>query len=105
MFVQAGGGGASSTEPLSVGGACGGSESQLLYTARAFCLQETTSFVPGKDCGGGRRAKGCGGADDISEPLPCVDYAQAKPTEVDVGKQEKELAGMQVCEPLWSVML
>jgi hypothetical protein len=50
-------------------------------------------------------AKGCGGADDISEPLPCVDYAQAKPTEVDVGKQEKELAGMQVCEPPWSVVL
>ena len=51
--------GASSTQPLSTGGACRGQQGEL--SARTFCLLETTAFVPGKGCDGGLRARGCGG--------------------------------------------
>ena len=51
--------GASSTQPPSTGGACRGQQGEL--SARTFCLLETTAFVPGKGCGGGRRGRGCGG--------------------------------------------
>ena len=40
-------------------------------------------------------AKGAKACSDEPEPLPSIDYAQAKPSEEDVCKQEKDLCQMQ----------
>ena len=62
--------------------------SDLTNMARAHMVRQAKQDDPSPS------SKACG--DDEAEPLPCIEYAQAKPSAEDVGAQEKELFQMQV---------
>ena len=63
--------------------------SDLTNMARARMVRQAKQDAPLPS------AKPCGDDDDEAEPLPSVEYAQAKPSAEDVGAQEKELFQMQ----------